>query len=224
MSEDLAMSVTASSGQPATVRVGQILSLSPLTIDLNGTTLDPATVGVAASSLPAAGPVLLLGQSVQGGSSSGASWTVLGGNGKAASSTKPTDVSFQGQLDVQTTAIAAFGNVLIGGQPVTLTLSKTHTGKRIFASISVAARTEVVVNSGVAFGVNINGADHQLAAQFINPASIHIPVVGFRHLPGSETWAPGEYVGTLRWRRYAGTGTITADNNDFLSWRLQQVD
>lgn len=76
----LATAVVESAGQPATIRVGTVLTASPLAIDLGGTTLDQDAVGLLGDYAPIPGqPVALLGQSVQGGQSSGATWLAMAG-------------------------------------------------------------------------------------------------------------------------------------------------
>lgn len=70
--------IVNSAGQPATVRVGTVVSTSPLTVEVQG---EPFTnlglLNVAAA--PGLGAVvLLLGQAVKGAKSSGSSWIILG--------------------------------------------------------------------------------------------------------------------------------------------------
>lgn len=77
MTSPLPAQIGAVSGQPATIRVGKVETVSPLTVSIQGTVLaDVGIVGVP--SLPAAGqPVLVVGQSAEP-SSDAASWAVLG--------------------------------------------------------------------------------------------------------------------------------------------------
>ena len=79
MAEDLPAAVVESAGQPATVRVGTVLAGTPPLIDLGGTPLNNDAVGFLGTYVPVAGEtVVLLGQSVQGGDSSAATWLALG--------------------------------------------------------------------------------------------------------------------------------------------------
>jgi len=68
--------VNVAAGQPATVRVGVVTSVSPLRVDVQGTLFEGmGRIGT----LPSLGDVvLMLGQSVRGSGSSGSSWVVLG--------------------------------------------------------------------------------------------------------------------------------------------------
>lgn len=80
MADDLPTTIIQAAGQAATVRVGIVTSVNPLEISLNGTQLNMDAVGVIGGNagFTVGGPVILLGQSVQGGSTSGASWVALG--------------------------------------------------------------------------------------------------------------------------------------------------
>lgn len=81
MADDLPTTIVQAAGQAATVRVGTVVQVTPtLQVSLGGTILDNAAIGFVDSGfVPAVGqPVVLLGQSVQGGGTSGATWLVLG--------------------------------------------------------------------------------------------------------------------------------------------------
>lgn len=78
MADDLPTTIIQAAGQAATVRVGIVTSVSPLQISLNGTALNMAAVGVLGGGFTIGGPVVLLGQSVQGGGTSGSTWCALG--------------------------------------------------------------------------------------------------------------------------------------------------
>jgi len=70
--------IVNSAGQPATVRVGTVVSTSPLTVEVQGVPFtELGLLNVAAA--PGLGAVvLLLGQAVKGAKSSGSSWIILG--------------------------------------------------------------------------------------------------------------------------------------------------
>lgn len=72
----LAGAVSDAAGQPATVRVGVVVSATPLQVNVQGSVMEGlGRIGA----LPAVGDtVLLLGQSMRGSGSSGSSWVVLG--------------------------------------------------------------------------------------------------------------------------------------------------
>lgn len=91
MADDLPSSIVETAGQAATVRVGTVTQVSPLQVSLGGTALDMDAVGVIGGYLYAVGmPVALLGQGVQGGATSGATWLLLGPIGAAGSNTLNT--------------------------------------------------------------------------------------------------------------------------------------
>lgn len=83
--DDLASAVTQSGGQPATLRVGTVVRVTPsLQIDLGGTILNNEAIGYANGWGPGqVGEIVaLLGQSVEGADTSGSTWLVLGGIGR----------------------------------------------------------------------------------------------------------------------------------------------
>lgn len=68
--------IVDAAGMPATVRVGIVVSVLPLTVSVQGTPFQGlGRIGT----MPAVGDtVLLLGVAVKGSASSGSSWVVLG--------------------------------------------------------------------------------------------------------------------------------------------------
>lgn len=73
---NLADVIQSAAGQPASVRIGQVTSTSPLTIDVQGASFRSA--GVLSSYTPVVGHVVaLLGQSTASGTDP-TSWLVLG--------------------------------------------------------------------------------------------------------------------------------------------------
>lgn len=64
-------------GQPATVRVGTVVSVDPLQVSVQGSVFDD--LGLIGEPPAVGATVVLLGQSVLGAASSGSSWLVLGG-------------------------------------------------------------------------------------------------------------------------------------------------
>jgi hypothetical protein len=78
MSEPLSAAVVATAGWPAVTRTATIVSTNPLQIDMGGTILDPAMVGILGAYIPNVGDVVvLLGQTVQGAESSASTWLLL---------------------------------------------------------------------------------------------------------------------------------------------------
>jgi hypothetical protein len=63
-------------GQSATIRVGLVVGVSPLRVEVQGTVFNE--LGLCGT-MPSVGDrVLLLGQAVAGGASSGSSWVCMG--------------------------------------------------------------------------------------------------------------------------------------------------
>lgn len=74
----LSEEISRSAGQPVTARVGVVVGVSPLQVDVQGTIFSAPNLGVVGT-VPSLGDnVLLLGQAVKGSKSSGSSWVVLG--------------------------------------------------------------------------------------------------------------------------------------------------
>lgn len=74
----LAGAVFDAAGQPATVRVGMVVGVSPLRVSVQGTVFEGEALGRIGAAPSLGATVLLLGQSVKGGGSSGSSWVILG--------------------------------------------------------------------------------------------------------------------------------------------------
>lgn len=76
MTQPLTSAVQGVAGQPSSVRIGRLQSISPVQVDLQGVTV--TNVGVAGGVPFVGGPVALLGQSSNAGSDP-TSWLMLGG-------------------------------------------------------------------------------------------------------------------------------------------------
>lgn len=75
---NLVSEILAAVGQPASIRIGRVAAINPLSISLQGVTLDPSTYGVLDSYIPTVNDsVVLIGQSKSVGSDP-STWLVLG--------------------------------------------------------------------------------------------------------------------------------------------------
>lgn len=75
---NLVSEILAAVGQPASIRIGRVATINPLSISLQGVTLDPSTYGVLDSYIPTVNDsVVLIGQSKSVGSDP-STWLVLG--------------------------------------------------------------------------------------------------------------------------------------------------
>jgi hypothetical protein len=75
---NLSSEIVNSSGQPATIRVGIVVSTSPFKVSVQGTVIDNDSLGLIGSTPALGATVLLLGQAVKGSKSSGSSWVCMG--------------------------------------------------------------------------------------------------------------------------------------------------
>lgn len=74
----LAEVIQAAAGQPASVRIGAVVSTGPLVVTVQGVQFNADALGVLSSYSPAPGDIVaLLGQSTASGSDP-TSWVVLG--------------------------------------------------------------------------------------------------------------------------------------------------
>jgi hypothetical protein len=108
--------------------------------------------------------------------------------------------------------------------PVQLAFTKWYDLTTVVARIEVAAYTTGAGDTGVRYAVNMatgaGSTDYDVAHFFFNPGVQHLPVAGTAPITGLVA---GVYTVTARWRRTAGTGTLTVDSNDWLSMDLNEV-
>lgn len=74
------------------------------------------------------------------------------------------------------------------------------------------------VGAGGQFAVELD-TDYLVAQVFFNQAGVHVPWSGTVDIPNVP---PGTYLAAARWRRYVGAGSVVWDNNDLISFRLQE--
>lgn len=219
--DDLAGAVTAAAGQPLTSRVGTIVSVNPIQVDMGGTILEPAVVGCASSYLPRAGDtVVLLGQSVEGGDTSGATWMIVSsvGNIATAGGGRGGD---QVMASVQSEGAGVFTTIT----GLTFPFTKRRTGSLIharFAGSSFASATGLggEFTARILSGA-VQVAEQVIASSFYNAALTHGGWTGFDDIPNVPA---GSYTITARFRKYVGgAGNIQFDTNDRLSLYLDEV-
>lgn len=122
---------------------------------------------------------------------------------------------------------------LIGGSTVTTTsgtnatlatastsLLKRSGLTRVEVDLRASCFTTLATNTEATFAVGLGGTDYDIVSHFCNPVSTHLSCSGIRYLTGI---AAGTYTVTIRWRRTAGTGTLTRDANDTLSLKVREV-
>lgn len=100
--------------------------------------------------------------------------------------------------------------------PFTKRCAATRVKIELHASLFVAGTG----NSAVRFGVQIGGTDYDIVNRHINPASTHAQASGTRHI---ESIPPGVYTVQGRWRRSAGTQTLTRGTDNWLSISAEEV-
>jgi len=77
-----------------------------------------------------------------------------------------------------------------------------------------------VTSTSTDLALQINGTDHQVAYLFHNTINEHASCNGINSVTGL---AAGTYVVQLRWRRFSGTGTVSCDGADPISWTVTET-
>lgn len=104
--------------------------------------------------------------------------------------------------------------------PVTITLPKSYVDTRVRVDVHVSLFSTVGTTAArVAVGFN-SLADGDVVNFFFNTANVHTQISGTAIFPFAFA---GSLPLTLRWRRVLGTGTITQDTNDWISFTAQEV-
>lgn len=162
----LAEQIQGITGVPASVRVGTVTSASPVSVQVQSTTLNAATLGVLGSYDPAVGDVVaLLGQSTQAGTDP-ATWLVLGemvaSGGLGRSVGAIAFVASNGNLDL--TAVAT----LVPGTATTITSNRA--GATLISIWSADMASLGAVNTTGIVEHLIDGAAAAASANFANGA------------------------------------------------------
>jgi hypothetical protein len=98
-----------------------------------------------------------------------------------------------------------------------------------FVKQDAASRLKVTIHAGAfvsaagtkpMYGVQIGGTDYDVVSQTINVTNTHVNISGFSYLTGVPA---GSYTVQGRWRRAAGTGSITRNNEDWLSISVKEL-
>jgi hypothetical protein len=206
-------------GQPATVRIGTVLSVSPLVVSVQGAAL--TNVGSLTPNLVAGDIVPLLGQSAV--SADGSSWLALGPITTAAQVTPNSNTGVQVMASVQANNTAAFANIT----GVTFTFIKTRANSRIFMQMAGSSFSTAIGTAGE-FAVlltSVTGSPSPigqvLASFFYNVATTHLSWSGFVHVAGIPA---GTYTIQGRFRLSVGVGSISFDTNDRISVAFSEVD
>jgi hypothetical protein len=80
--------------------------------------------------------------------------------------------------------------------------------------------TTTVANTRVGVAARIDGVDTQVTALTINPINTHTFVTGKENVLGISA---GVYTIQGRWRRAAGTGTLTRNSDDWVTMAAREV-
>lgn len=210
---NLVSEILAAAGQPATVRIGRVASINPLSVTLQGAVLATDAYGVLDSYIPTLGDsIVLLGQSKATGSDP-SSWLVLG------HADDPTTVTV-----ISSETVAAFA---AGGGSTTsavYTVIATVVGVAFVAPASgkvliswrsgldnTAADTKGVVSWEIRTGAVVGAGTVIVAAsddRAIGLRGTDEVEIGASSLVAAGTLTPGSaYNAQLMYARQVGTGT-----------------
>lgn len=107
--------------------------------------------------------------------------------------------------------------------PKTATMVKKLSSTALMFSMTATSYTNIVATE-VIFGINIAGPvtslDLNMAVLFHNSVLVHAQAAGVNSLPGVEA---GTLTFTARWARLVGTGTLTQDANDWVSFSVMEI-
>ena len=205
-------------GQPATVRVGTVVSTQPLVVSVQGALFtDVGSVGQVA----VGDVVALLGQSAV--SADGSSWLALGNITPATYIGAPVDAGVQTMATVQSNGTAVFANIT----GVSFQFRKVRTNTRILARMAGSSFSSNIGNAAefaaqiIDNNTVLASTDNVLASFFYNLATTHLSWSGFRYLTGVPA---GSYTIQGRFRLYIiAAGTTNFDANDRISMAFTEV-
>lgn len=208
-------------GEPSKVRVGIVRQAFPLIVTLQETPLE--NVGILEPYYPVEGDnVALLGQSAVG--TSGSSWLVLGAiSSLAEPPPNPSPQITVCRVDVNTTAVATFSDILCGGVPLSIPYTDTFTKFRDGTDLEVDFRAMAFVTGATAsvqFGVSIDGVDHDTTYFAFNVTGQHLHMSSIHLIAGVPA---GDLTINARWRRDSGAGTLNANGDDMFSVAVREV-
>lgn len=215
----LADNISKDRGQPATVRIGTVVSVAPLVVSVQGALFtDVGSVG----DLVVGDVVALLGQSAV--SADGSSWLALGDIVSSANVGAPVAAGVQVMASVQNNGTAAYLSIT----GATFQFQKLRNNTRVFMQMAGSSFTTNVGNAAE-FGALITSntgspaaTDNQIASFFYNQASVHHSWSGFKYLSGIPA---GSYTIQGRFRLYIiVAGTTNFDTNDRISLAFTEVE
>jgi len=206
-------------GQPATVRVGTVASVSPLVVSVQGTLF--TDVG-STEELVVGDVVALLGQSAV--SADGSSWLALGNIVNSTLVGAPVAAGVQVMATPQTNGTLVYANIT----GASFQFRKRRNNTRIFMQMAGSSFSSNVGNAAE-FGAQIidNDAvlpttDNQIASFFYNVAVTHMSWSGFKYLTGIPA---GSYTIQGRFRLYIlAAGNTAFDANDRISMAFTEVE
>lgn len=222
--EQLAGAVVETAGQPATVRVGTILSVNPMQVDISTTILNSDAVGCVASYQPRTGDtVVLIGQSVDGDETSGSTWMIVG----ACVNSGSGEHSHNG-IQIVAPAIANNTGVFADITGLVFPFTKRRDSSVIhshmaMSSYSSAASAGAEYSTRIisyATGVGVAVAEQVIAAGFWNAALTHLCWTGFGDIPNVPA---GSYFIQARYRLYIGAAFIQMNADDRMSFFCDEM-
>ena len=214
MTSPLANQVAEAVGEPSSVRIGTVTSVSPLLVDVQGAIYKD--LGLIGACPPVGSTVALLGQSTAAGSEP-TSWMCMGEVATGGDPNAPPNLNG---------FCTATGNVALAayadypGSPF-VPFTKFRAGSQVLVRWAPTFFV-TVADTGPDFAVRIGTTDYR--THVVAPtltAGVRLPSFGERKIAGL---AAGVYTVTGRWARFAGTGSVnTVINADWVSLTVEEV-
>lgn len=196
--------------QRSGMRIGIVVSTAPLLVSLNGGTLDSA--GTLRSYTPRVGDNVAMVRQ-------GSTWLVLGATASGdGTNSLPGIAGYNNIAGTGTTTSASFADMpgattFAFAKRTTSSLVRVDFGTTFFVAGAQA---------GVEFGVRMNAIDTAIS-RYLDTLTINVRLsapAGQLYLTGIPA---GDQTITLRWRRVRGTGTVSQNGDDWLSFAAMEV-
>lgn len=192
--------------------VGVVATLNPLTVNVRGGTV--VNAGTVGSYVPGVGDTVQMMRQ-------DATWLILGASASGADATNTMN-GYNNNTAAATTVLANYTNV----NPVRFDFLKRFNSTRVRVDFDASCFTSAVTTK-VQYGLDfINTAAtppsprRDLASMLINTANEHTTVGAHTFFTG---FSAAVYTVQLIWLRVSGAGTLTINNDDWVSVLVTEV-